>query len=253
MRDYISHHNGATPTRPTRSEAHHNDATILDMAKDYYETLGVARSASDADIKKAYRKLAMKYHPDRNPGKEKQATERFKEINEAYSVLGDPEKRKQYDQYGTVGDVGDIFGSNTTRAGFEGVMRDFGGRGLGFDFLDNIFGESLRGRGYRVSFGDLGKRAGSGSRTGGRRFTLEDLFGGIQPQPEQMPMTVTYELAVTATEAENGTKKRLTRKGHRLEVTVPPGVSTGSVVRLSNACTVTDGCQGDILIRIKVK
>jgi DnaJ-class molecular chaperone len=66
-------------------------------------------------------------------------------------------------------------------------------------------------------------------------------------------MTVTYELSVTAEEAENGTKKRLTRKGRRLEVTVPAGVKTGSIVKLANACTVTDGCQGDILIRIKVK
>jgi curved DNA-binding protein len=222
------------------------------MARDCYETLGVSRTASDADIKKAYRRLAMKYHPDRNPGKEKEATEKFKEINEAYSVLGDAEKRQRYDQYGTVGDVGDIFGSNTTRAGFEGVMRDFGGLGLGLEFLDNIFGESLRGRGYRVSFGNFAKAGGTRQREGGkRRFTLEDLFGGVQPS--QAPMTVTYELAITEEEAEKGTKKRLTRNGHRLEVTVPPGVKTGSTVKLANACTVTDGCQGDILIRVKVK
>jgi curved DNA-binding protein len=224
------------------------------MAKDYYEVLGVNRSATDADIKKAYRRLAMKYHPDRNPGKEKEATERFKEINEAYGILGDPEKRQQYDQYGTVGDIGDIFGSNATRAGFEGVMRDFGGLGLNLDFLDNIFGESLRGKGYRVSFGNMGRAGARQGRTGGRRMNLEDLFGGMQSQqPPQPPMTVTYELSVTPEEAEQGTKKRLTRKGRRLEVAVPPGVKTGSVVRLANACTVTDGCQGDILIRIKVK
>jgi len=226
------------------------------MAKDYYEVLGVSRSASDADIKKAYRRLAMKYHPDRNPGKEKEATERFKEINEAYGVLGDPEKRQQYDQYGTVGNIGDIFGSNATRAGFEGVMRDFGGLGLGLDFLDNIFGEALRGKGYRVSFGNMGKAGTRQGRTTGHRINLEDLFGGMQSpqsQQSQQPMTVTYELSVTPDEAEEGTKKRLTRKGRRLEVTVPPGVKTGSVVRLANACTVTDGCQGDILIRIKVK
>lgn len=225
------------------------------MAKDYYELLGVNRTASDADIKKAYRRMAMKYHPDRNRGKEKEATEKFKEINEAYSVLGDPEKRKQYDTYGTVGNIGDIFGSNSTRAGFEGVMRDFGGLGLGLDFLDNIFGESLRGKGYRVSFGNLGKQGGGTQQRGRtRRFTLEDLFGTPQTaETSQMPMTVTYELSVTAEEAEKGTKKRLTRKGRRLEVSVPPGVKTGSVVKLANACTVTDGCQGDILIRIKVK
>ena len=221
------------------------------MARDYYEILGVNRSASDADIKKAYRRLAMKYHPDRNPGKEKEATEKFKEINEAYGVLGDPEKRQQYDQYGTVGNLGDIFGSNSTRAGFEGVMRDFGGLGLNLDFLDNIFGEALRGKGYRVSFGNMGREGGTRQRGKTRRFTLEDLFGGVQQT--QTPMTVTYELSVTAEEAQTGTKKRLTRKGRRIEVTVPPGVKTGSVVKLANACTVTDGCQGDILIRIKVK
>jgi len=76
------------------------------MAKDYYRILGVLRKASAQEIKKAYRKLAMQYHPDRNPGKEKQANEKFKEINEAYGVLGDPKKKKQYDQFGTVGEIG---------------------------------------------------------------------------------------------------------------------------------------------------
>jgi len=219
------------------------------MARDYYEVLGVKRSATDAEIKKAYRRLAMKYHPDRNPGKEKEATEKFKEINEAYGVLGDAEKRQQFDQFGTIGNVGDIFGSNNTRATFEGVVRDFGGLGLGFDFLDNIFGEALRGKGYRVSFGNLGQTGGGGGRRGGRRgIKLEDLFSGAQ-----LPKTVTYELSVTPEEAEKGTLKGLTRNGRRLEVKVPPGVKTGSTVRLRNACAVTDGCQGDILIRIKVK
>ena len=72
-------------------------------AKDYYKILGVARDASEQDIKKAYRKLAMQYHPDRNPGKEEWANEKFKEINEAYGVLGDPEKKSQYDRFGTMG------------------------------------------------------------------------------------------------------------------------------------------------------
>ncbi len=223
------------------------------MAKDYYKALGLQPSASASDIKKAYRRLAMKYHPDRNPGKEKEATEKFKEISEAYGVLGDPEKRQQYDQYGTVGNIGDIFGSNTTSTGFEDVMRGFQGRGLSFDFLDPILGDALRGQGYRVSFSGLGKSGGARRRgSGTRRFTLEDLFGG-PPQQEQPPMTVTYELAISPEEAETGAKKRLTRKGRRLEVKVPPGVHTGSIVRLANACTITDGCQGDILIRIKVK
>jgi len=217
------------------------------MAKDYYQILGVERSASDADIKKAYRRLAMKYHPDRNPGNEKEATEKFKEINEAYGVLGDPEKKQQYDTYGTVGNLGDIFSSGGTRATFEDVMRDFGGLGLGLDFLDNIFGDALRGRGYRVQFGNMGRGARRGARQGG--FRMEDLFGGARQEPK----VVRYELSVTAEEAEKGVTKRLTRNGRRLEVKVPPGVTTGSTVKLSNACTITDGCQGDILVRIKVK
>ena len=100
------------------------------MAKDYYHILGVPQNASDEQIKKAYRKLAMQYHPDRNPDKEKWANEKFKEINEAYAVLGDPQKRKQYDQFGTVGEIGDIFGSPFTRTTFEDLMKDFGGAGL---------------------------------------------------------------------------------------------------------------------------
>jgi DnaJ-class molecular chaperone len=92
------------------------------MAKDYYRILGVPRNASAQEIKKAYRKLAMQYHPDRNPGKEQQANEKFKEINEAYGVLGDPKKKKQYDQFGTVGEIGDVFGSRFTRTTFEDLM-----------------------------------------------------------------------------------------------------------------------------------
>jgi curved DNA-binding protein CbpA len=94
------------------------------MTKDYYQILGVPRKATGEQIKKAYRKLAMQHHPDRNLGREKWANEKFKEINEAFSVLGDPAKRKQYDQFGTVGNVGDIFGSPSTRTTFEGLVRE---------------------------------------------------------------------------------------------------------------------------------
>lgn len=90
----------------------------------------------------------MQYHPDRNPGREKWANEKFKEINEAFSVLGDPEKRRQYDQFGTVGNVGNTFGSPFTQTTFEDLMKDFDGSGLGFDFLDNIFGDFLKGGGF---------------------------------------------------------------------------------------------------------
>ena len=224
-------------------------AKIVDVAKDYYRILGVPRDASDDRIKKAYRKLAMKYHPDRNPDKQKWANEKFKEINEAYGVLGDPEKKRQYDQFGTVGNIADIFSSNATRSTFEDVMGDFGGSGLGFDFLDNIFGDALKGRGYSFSFRNFG-RPGEirfGGPAGGR-ISLDDLFGRVQRSRD-----VRYELFITADEAAKGTKKRLTRNGRRLEVKIPAGVNRGSLVRLKNACQVTDGRQGDIVVQINIK
>jgi len=221
------------------------------MAKDYYQTLGVPRNASDEEIKKAYRRLAMQYHPDRNPGKEKWANDKFKEINEAYGVLGDPQKRRQYDQFGTVGNIGDIFGSPFTRTTFQDMMKDFGGAGLGFDFLDDIFGDFLRGRGTSFTFRNFG-------RHGGRRFqvwpgeeiNLEEIFG--RPQRPQR-QDVRYELTISQKEALQGTKKILSRRSKRLEVNIPAGVKTGSLVKLSNARRITDGLPGDILIKVIVK
>jgi len=218
------------------------------MAKDYYRILGVARNASDEEIKRAYRKLAMQFHPDRNPGKEKWANDKFKEINEAFSVLGDPQKRRQYDQFGTAEgiNIGDIFSSPFTRGTFEDLIKDFGGAGLGFDFLDDIFGDFLGGKGFSFKiFGKPGRmKFGNWS---GRRINLDEMFA--QAQKTQ---TVRYELAITAAEARSGIKKVLTRKGRRLEVKIPPAVKTGSVVKLSNALQLTDGRPGDILIQIKV-
>jgi len=222
------------------------------MAKDYYQILGVPRNASDADLKKAYRKLAMQYHPDRNPGREKWANEKFKEINEAYGVLGDPEKRKQYDQFGRVGDIGDIFSSANTRATFEDLMKEFGGAGLGFGFLDDIFGDFLKGMGSSFTFRTYSRpggraRSGPGSRI---RVNLDEILEQARRTQQQ---DVRYELTINADEASKGTKKTLTRKGKRLEVKIPAGVKSGSIVRLRNARQVTDRQPGDILVQIKVK
>ncbi len=219
------------------------------MAKDYYRILGVPRSAAAQEIKKAYRKLAMQYHPDRNPGKEKQANEKFKEINEAYGVLGDPKKKKQYDQFGTVGEIGDIFGSRFTRTTFEDLMKDFGGEGLGFSFLDDIFGDRLRGTGF--SFRTFGRR----SRTKfevwpGEEINLEEIFGQTRKPYRQ---DVRYQLSITPKEASQGTRKILTRQGKRLEVKIPSGVKTGKMVKLRNARQITDGVPGDIMIQVIVK
>jgi len=221
------------------------------MAKDYYRILGVPRNASDEEIKKAYRKLAMQYHPDRNPGKEPWANDKFKEINEAYGALGDPEKRRQYDQFGTVGNIGDIFGSPFTRTTFGDMMKDFGGAGLGFDFLDNIFGDSLRGRSSSFSFRNFGRRGGRRIHVWpGEEINLEEIFGQAQRPQRQH---IRYELTISQEEALRGIRKVLSRKGKRLEVNIPARVRTGSVVKLSNARQITDGLPGDILVKVIVK
>jgi len=220
------------------------------MAKDYYGILGVTENASDGEIKKAYRKLAMQYHPDRNPGKEDWANEKFKEINEAYGILGDPQKRKQYDQFGTVGNIGDIFSSPFTTTTFQETMKDFGGAGLRFDFLDDIFGDFLQGRGSSFSFRSVGGRPGRVrfEARPGQEMNLDEIFDYARKSPE-----VHYELAISRGEASEGVKKILKRKGKILEVKIPPGVKTGSVVRLKNARQISDGLPGDILIKVIVK
>jgi curved DNA-binding protein len=220
------------------------------MAKDYYGILGVLKKASGEEIKKAYRKLAMQYHPDRNQGKEKWANEKFKEINEAYGVLGDPQKRKQYDQFGTVGDVGDIFSSPFTTTTFQEMMKDFGGAGLRFDFLDDIFGDFLKGRGSSFSFRSFGGRPGRVifEARPEQEINLDEILGQAR-----RPREVYYELAISRGEALQGVKKILKRKGKRLEVKIPAGVKTGNVVRLRNARQISDGSPGDILIKVIVK
>ena len=221
------------------------------MAKDYYQILGVPRNATNDKIKKAYRKLAMQYHPDRNPKKEEWANEKFKEINEAYAILGDPEKRSQYDQFGTIGDIGDIFGSPSTRGTFEDMIRDFGGAGLRFDFLDDIFSDSLGGRGFsfkKFSKGFGGPRGMKFERTGA--INLEELFAQAQ---RAKPQDVRYEIIITKEQAAQGLEIELTRRGKTLKVTIPAGIKTGMKVKLRNARHITDGQQGDILIRVKVK
>jgi len=220
--------------------------------KDYYQILGVPRNASDEDIKKAYRKLAMQYHPDRNPGKEQWANEKFKEINEAFGILGNPEKRKQYDQFGITGQPGDVFGNQATSATFEDLMREFGGQGLGYDFLDSVFGDFLRGRGF--SFRQYGRSGGSGRII----FNVPDDrnveydFGHGRTASYQTT-DVNYEIRIRRDQAKKGLEKDLTRNGRRLRVKIPAGVKSGQRIRLANAREITDGIPGDIYVRVLVK
>ena len=220
------------------------------MKKDYYKILGVEKSVSDDVIKKAYRKLAMQYHPDRNQGKEDWANQKFKEINEAFSVLGDPEKRKRYDRFGTADGInaGDVYNNPFTRGTVDDLMRDFSGAGLGSDFVQSIFG--MRFGGGKYSRRGSRRTENVRFRTNGGWVNLEDIMG--QKQRTRQTKQVRYEITISADEAIMGIKKVLTRNGKRLEVKIPAAVVTGSVVKLSNALQRTDGRAGDILIQIKI-
>ena len=132
------------------------------MAKrDYYEVLGVEKSASEAEIKKAYRKLAIQYHPDKNPG-DKEAEEKFKEAAEAYSVLSDKDKRARYDQFGHAG-----MGGAAGGGGF--------GQGMSMDDIFSMFGDIFGGGGGFGGFGGFGGLGGGGGRSQQRKFRGSDL------------------------------------------------------------------------------
>jgi curved DNA-binding protein len=217
--------------------------------KDYYKVLGVEKKASDEAIKKVYRKLAMKYHPDRNKG-DKKAEEKFKEISEAYAVLSDKEKRKQYDTYGADGfqqrySQEDIFRGFD----FNNIFREFGfGGGAG----ENIFsgrGRSSGGRQYRSYVHPGGDRA----------FEYGDPFGQYggagMPQPGADRL---YELAITLQDAARGGEKTLTfpsdNKMEKVSVKIPAGITTGKKLRIAGKGEpgLFKGPAGDLYIQIKV-
>lgn len=179
--------------------------------KDYYKILGVERKATDDEIRKAYRKLAKQYHPDYNP-KDKQAEERFKEINEAYEVLSDAKKRAHYDRLGS-----DF--SQWQRRGNPGDF-DWGQYG-GFP------------GGTRVSMDDLNEMFGGAGGIGGFSDFFQTIFGMGGRQPAR-PQTQGYqqELQITLEEAYMGTTRLIQSDGKEKQVRIPAGVRTGSKVRV---------------------
>lgn len=171
------------------------------MAANYYETLGVSKSASADDIKKAYRKLALEWHPDRHPDDKAEAEKKFKEINEAYQVLSNPQKKSQYDQFGTAGGPG----GNPFAGG-----NPFGGQSGPFTY-------SYSTSNGQNPFGDFGDP-----------FDIfAQFFGGGMGRRNQKP---TYSLILDFMEAIKGVSKTIDMKGKRRTIKIPPGVNTGNTI-----------------------
>jgi DnaJ-class molecular chaperone len=199
--------------------------------KDYYDLLGVKKGATDEEIKKAYRNLAKKHHPDKNKGN-KEAENRFKEISEAYAVLGDKEKREQYDRLGR---EAFHFGGGAGPGGGAGGFPGGGGFG-GFDFSQ--FAEQFGGgRSKRAGAAGAGAGAGGGRRTGGGGFTdiFSELFGGnFEGAAASRGQDIEAETTIDFRDAVLGTTLELQLPGTsgRTKVKVPEGVSDGAKLRL---------------------
>lgn len=214
------------------------------MADDYYKILGVEKNADPSEIKKAYRKLAMKYHPDKTKG-DKSLEEKFKKISEAYAVLSDPEKKNQYDTYGSAG--------FQQRFSQEDIFRNFD---LG-DILKEFGFGGPTGGGFS-SFGRGGRQSGF-SGAGGNPFFQNAGQGGFgqRQRPPAKGKDIEYEIPLTLHELINGTKKTITisqdGSTRAIEVNIPKGLTEGKKIRLAGKgeTSPNSGPAGNLYIRSK--
>jgi curved DNA-binding protein len=210
------------------------------MAGDYYDTLGVKRNASEAEIKSAYRKLARQYHPDRNPG-DKQAESKFKEVQEAYDVLSDKTQRAQYDRFGTAGPHG---GFRESPGGPGGAEFHWGPGSGGFQEMDPSQAADL----FRQFFGG-----------GGGAVDMDNIFGQQQPRrgrgrgrgrrPAAGAEEVETEVSIPFAIAALGGNITLQIDGRELSVKIPPGVEEGQVLRLHGQAPGG----GDLRLRLHIE
>lgn len=213
--------------------------------KDYYKVLGVSSGASVDEIKKAYRALAKKYHPDANPNN-KTAEEKFKEVSEAYYVLSDTKKRQEYDQYKKSG-YSQNFGGGQ---GFQGAQ------GFNYEDILRAFSRQAGGRGggsFRV-------------RTGGAGNIFEGLFGGMGDEDDYEAESGASEAKISSDEnvslkiskaraQKGGEVSFTTREGKKITVQIPAGITTGKKLRLARQGKMCHTCDhpGDLILTIKVE
>jgi curved DNA-binding protein len=213
--------------------------------KDYYQILGVSKTASDDEIKKAYRKLAMKHHPDRNKGN-KESEEKFKNISEAYAVLSDKEKRKQYDTFGSEGFQNKFSQEDIFRNfDFGDIFREFGFKGRsssgGPDIFSQIFGNMGRGD-FRSEGASFNRAYGTHNR----------------PRPVK-GKDISFELALTLEDTFENSEKTISYHSggnvpDKVSVKIPSGISTGKKLRLQGKGQpgLNGGPNGDLYIDIKI-
>lgn len=208
--------------------------------KDYYRILGVEKNADEKEIKKSYRQLARQYHPDVNPG-DKKAEAKFKEINEAYEVLGDPEKRQKYDRLGSNWQAYQRTGQDPS--GFDWSQWTTGGTG---------------GTYTRVDYADLGDLFGQG----GFSEFFQSIFGGAGGMPGRAAPArstrgrdVEHPIEITLEEAFQGTQRILSIDGRRIEVKIPAGVRQGSRVRVAGEGSpgANGAPAGDLFLVVQVQ
>ncbi len=227
--------------------------------KDYYAALGVSENASEADIKKTYRKLAIKYHPDKNKGS-KEAEAKFKELSEAYYVLGDKKRRAEYDQMKKFGGAG--FQGNYAGAqgfDFEDLLRQFGsGRGGArgassqYSAFSDIFEDLFSGGGVR------GARTSRGPSTPYEYYSQPG--AGYTSHEEDVQSAgvdadIRVKLRMSAEKARSGGKVNFkTPEGKMLSVNIPAGIKDGQKLRLARQGKLCPSCQheGDLILQIKI-
>jgi len=221
--------------------------------KDYYNILGVERSASQDDIKKAFRRLARKYHPDMNEG-DQNAEEKFKEINEANEVLSDPDKRQKYDQFGSHWQQYERAGGRPEDFNWDSWRNPFGGgpntQQVSQEELEKILGNLGGIGGVGGGFSDFFETLfGGAGRSGGGGFSHQQI------RRQQRGRDAEHTVEITLEEAHRSTNRLLEwEDGRKIEANIPAGVKTGSKVRLrgQGGRGSMGGQSGDLFLKIKV-